>query len=438
MAYWRTLASLAIALIVTSVAQAQTYSVSEPNALEGFHHVQLSMTLTGTLKLWQDGRELLLRESATATHNYVERVLEAGSENDANKAARIYKDAKVVITVENDKLTRTLRPERTFLMALRDPKRDGLLIYCPKGNLTREELDVSDHFDTSAITGLFPAKQVAIGESWKLGNVTAQALCHLQGLSEHTLTAKLERFNGDVAIISVNGTASGIDLGASVNASVKATCQFDIKQRCLVGIEWTQKDDRGSGAVSPASSLEMTVKMARAPIEPVSELSDVLLVPVRDVEPGRDWTDLLYKDVKNRFQLVHSRDWQLVGRTDDHVVLRLLDAGEFIAQVSIAPWKKAESGKHLSPDEIKSIVANSPGWAQDTLIKAEEVKTPSGQWTYLVAGEGDLDGVRAVQYFYLIASASGNQTVLTFTMTPVQTQKLGSRDLEFVHGFVVP
>jgi hypothetical protein len=381
---------------------------------------------------------LTLKESASAAHDYVERVLETGPENAASKAARIYKDAKVVIAVENDKLTRTLRPERTFLMALRDPKRDGLLTYCPKGTLTRDELDVSDHFDTLAITGLLPAKDVAVGESWKLGNLTAQALCHLQGLSEHTLTAKLERVKDDVVTITVYGTAAGIDLGASVNANVKATCQFDIKHRCLVGVEWIQKDKRGPGPVSPASSMEMTIKMVRASVEPVSELSDVLLVPVRDVEPGRDWTDLLYKDVKNRFQVVHSRDWQLVGSTYEHVVLRLLDAGEFIAQVAIAPWKKAEPGKHLSPDEIKSIVANLPGWAQDTLIKAEEVKTPSGQWTYLVAGEGDLDGVRAVQYFYVIANSSGAQAVLTFTMTPAQTQKLGSRDLELVHGFVLP
>ena len=109
-----------------------------------------------------------------------------------------------------------------------------------------------------------------------------------------------------------------------------------------------------------------------------------------------------------------------------------------MAQVSIAPWKKAEPGKHLSPEDVKSIVANSPGWAQENLIKAEEIKLPSGQWAYLVAGEGDLDGVRAVQYFYLVAGLGGDQAVLTFTMTPGQTQKLGSRDLEFVHGFQLP
>jgi hypothetical protein len=92
----------------------------------------------------------------------------------------------------------------------------------------------------------------------------------------------------------------------------------------------------------------------------------------------------------------------------------------------------------LSPDEVKSIVANSPGWAQETLIKAEEVQLPTRQWAYLVAGEGDLDGVRAVQYFYLVAAPGGEQTMITFTTTPGQVQKLGSRDLEFVRGFALP
>jgi len=438
MAHWRTLTSLVVAVILASAAQAQTYSLREAPLVDSYHHVQLSMALTGTLKLQQEGRELFLKESATATHDFVERVLEGGAESTAGKAARVYKDAKVSIVVDADKQERTLRPERTFLMTQREPGSNGALTYCPKGPLTREELDVTDHFDTLAATGLLPAQEVAVGETWKLGNVSAQALCHLQGLSEHTLMAKLERVQNEVATFTVNGTATGIDLGAAVTATIKATCLFDTKKRCLVAVEWIQKDERGSGPVSPASALEMTIKLARTPIDPVNELSDVLLVPVRDIEPARDLTDLFFKDAKDRFELVHTRDWQLVGRSEEHVVLRLMDRGEFVAQASIAPWKKAEPGKHLSPEEVKSVVANSPGWAQDTLIKAEEVKLPSGQWAYLVAGEGDLDGVRAVQYFYLVAGPGGDQAILTFTMTPAQTQKLGSRDLEFVHGFMLP
>jgi hypothetical protein len=436
MANWRILASLMIVLTAARSAPAQTYTLSETPLVGSYHDVKLSLSLNGTLKLLQEGKEILLKESATATHGYVERLLAAGPEGTAGKSARIYKDARVSIFVEKDKLERSLRPERAFLVAQRG--RDGVLIYCPKGPLTREELDVTDHFDTLGITGILPSKNVAVGDTWKLGNATVQSVCHLQGLSEHSLTARLDRVQEYLAIFTINGSASGTDLGAAVTATVSATCRFDTKLNRLVSVEWTQKDERQAGPANPASVLEMTVKLTRTLVEPVNELSDVALVPVPGGQPPRDMTDLLFKDAKARFELQHARDWQLVGKTDAHIVWRLMDRGEFIAQVSVAPWKKAEPGKHMTPDEIKSIVANSPGWGQETLIKAEEVKLPSGQWAYLVAGEGDLDGVRAVQYFYVVASPAGEQAILTFSMTPAQTQKLGSRDLEFVQGFVLP
>jgi hypothetical protein len=406
--------------------------------VDSFHQVHISMDLMGTLKLHQDGREIVLKETATAVHDYVERLLEEGMEGTAGKAARTYREAKVSITVDAEKIERTLRPERRFVMAQRERGQDGVLAYCPKGHFTREELDVTDHFDTLAVSGLLPGKPVTIGETWKIGNVTTQALCHLQALSEHTLNAKLERVQGDVATITVTGKATGIDLGASVNVTVTATCRFDTKTHRLVSVDWVQKDERGPGPVSPASTLEIIIKLNRTPIEPVTELSDVLLVPVRDVTPERNWTDLYFKDAKARFELEHARDWQLVGRTDEHVVMRLMDHGELVAQVTIAPWNKSEPGKHLSADEFKSVAANSPGWDQETLIKAEETKLPNGQWAYLIAAEGDLDGVRAVQYTYLVAGPNGDQVVLTFTMTPTQTQKLGSRDVEFVQGLQLP
>ena len=87
-------------------------------------------------------------------------------------------------------------------------------------------------------------------------------------------------------------------------------------------------------------------------------------MPVPEGSPPRSMTDLTFKDIKNRFELRHAREWQVVGRGDAHTVLRLMDRGEFVAQVSIAPWQKAEAGKHLAGEDVKAIVANSPGWAR--------------------------------------------------------------------------
>jgi hypothetical protein len=436
MTRWRILATSAVVLFFTSTAHGQTYLLSEPNVPDCYERVELSMSLSGKLKLDQGGKDVALEETAVATHDFVERIVEIGAEGAATKAARLYKTANVDIQVDKDKLNRQLRPERMFVVAQRD--RDGLLSYCPQGPLTREEIDAVDHFDTFAISGLLPQKAVEVGQSWTPAAGAVQALCHFQGLSDNKLVCTLAGVKDDRATITVAGSAAGIDLGATVSATVQASCRFDLKSQRVVEVQWKQKDERAAGPVSPASELEIMVRVVRTTVDPVNELSDVALVPIPKGAPPREMTDLDCKDGDGRYTLRLGRDWQFVAKTKDHAVWRLMDRGEFIAQASVAIWKKAEAGKHLTPDEIKSIVANAPGWEQETLIKAGEVTLPSGQWAYLVAGEGDLDGVRAVQYFYVVAGPDGDQAMLTFTATPAQSQKLGTRDLEFVHGFQLP
>jgi hypothetical protein len=439
MTRWRTLVTL-VFLTLAGSAGAQTCSLVEGQLPDSHYRIQLTMELTGELKVQQDNKVVSLKTTASATHDYVERLLEAAADGTASRSARVYKDARVAIQVDQDKLQRSLRPERSFMVAQHD--RDQQLAYCPRGPLTREELDVTEHFDTLAVTGLLPGKDMKVGDTWKVNNATVQALCHLQGLAEHTLAGKLEQVKDDIAVFSIAGTAAGIDQGAAVKATVSATGRFDLKQRRLVDVRWNEADEREQGPVSPASSMKVETTLRRTPIDPPNELSDVALVtwpvPKNGVLP-QEMTDLHFKDPRGRFELRYARDWQVVGQTPEHLVLRLMDRGEFVAQVSIAPWKKAEPGKHMSEADFKETVAMSPGWEQDKLLKQPEVVAlHNGIWAYLVAAEGDLDGVRAVQYWYLLAGPGGDQAVLTFTMTSAQAQKLGSRDLELVRGFTLP
>src|SRR5262249_24597397 len=152
---------------------------------------------------------------------------------------------------------------------------------------------------------------------------------------------KLEQVAGDVATVSVSGTASGIDLGASLKVSVQGTYRFDLKARRLTALEWKQTDERQQGPVSPASAGSLTITLTRPPVESATEVNDVALVPVpRDAVPPEALTQLACADPKGRYELLHAREWQLVGRTDEHLVLRLMDRGEFVAQASLSPWKK--------------------------------------------------------------------------------------------------
>ena len=125
------------------------------------------------------------------------------------------------------------------------------------------------------------------------------------------------------------------------------------------------------------------------------------------------------------------------GFIGSHVVRRLLDRGDFVAQAVIAPYKPAGAGKHISPDEFRTVVAQSPGWQMEEMVDAAEVPTDAGRWCYRVTARGTMEGVPVVQSFYVLAAPSGEQMVVTFTMKPSHAGKVGTRDVALVNAIEI-
>ena len=438
MAAWRGLGSVAVLLLAVSLGRAQTYALIENVKVGDCFRFRLGMTLKGEIRVTKDGKPDSLPLVATATHVFPERVLDVDSKGLPQKTARLYESATAVITIGRDRSERGLRPQRRLQVA--EWHQDQSLIYCPAGSLTREELALtSEHFDTLGLTGLLPGKSVGLKDTWKIPEAVAQVLCGFEGITAQDLTCKLEEVKKNIARVSVKGTATGIDLGALTKLTIDAVYRYDLGKNRLVSLEWKQKDQRDQGPASPATTVESTTTLNREVIAEPSALSDVALVSVPDgLEPPASMTHLYYVDPKNRFDLVYAREWQTVGLTDDHLVLRFLDRGDFVAQVTITPWSRSRPGEHLSPEVFRQAMAKVPGWDQGEILQEGEVPAESGRWAYRISAMGQLDGIKVLQNFYLVAGPNGEQVVLAFTMTPSQAEKLGARDLSLAGSIDFP
>jgi hypothetical protein len=439
MAAWRTLASAVVALAWATTTQAQTYDLTEAPPADGTTRVQVKMILEGKVKVFQEGQAVTLNQAATASHEFVERVKKAGPDGLPVTAARLYQTARVSIRVGEDKTERTIRPERSLIVAQRS--KDTLIAYCPKGALTREELETIDHIDTMSIPGLLPGKKVNAGETWKVTNSVAQCLCHFDGLTEQDLTCKLESVTGNVAYVTFGGTATGIDLGASIKLTVRGNYRFDQASRRLTQFQWEQKEERDQGPASPGSQGEVTFGVTRTVTDSVPGLSDIALAvaPLDQDPPPARVTNLEHRDAKGRYELTHARDWTLVANDGPFLILRLMNRGEFVAQATIRPWKKADAGTHVAPDDFRAEMQAAPNWEQEKELSAEELKADAkGYWIYRVCSQGQLNDLEVMQYFYLVAGPSGEQVLITFTITPSQASKLESRDLDLVRGLTLP
>jgi hypothetical protein len=437
MAAWRIVATLVVLLAAARTGWTQTYPLAEPVKEGDCFRLRLDMTLQGEIKVHREGKPESLPLSAKASHEYPERVLVLGSTGLPEKVARIYEAASATVTAAGERSEKTLRKERQLFVAQRH--NDQPLTYSPAGPLTREELELTaEHFDTLGLTGLLPDKEVAVGDTWKVPNAVVQALCHFEGLTEQDLTGKLDEVKDNTAHVTVSGSASGIELGAQVKLKVQARYRFDLGSRRLTWLEWKQTDDRDQGPASPAMTAQCTTTITRAPIERPDRLADVALVSVPDgFKVPEQLTYLEYRDPKSRFDLGYARDWQVVGTPGDRVVLRLMDRGDFVAQATVTPWVQAAKGQHTPPDEFKTAMAGTPGWEAEKELQSGEVPA-EGRWIYRVSMLGQMDGIKVLQNFYLVAAPSGEQVVVAVTLTPKKADQLGSRDLSLVGSLEFP
>jgi hypothetical protein len=378
-------------------------------------------------------------QTAAATHDFLERVLLVGAQGLPEKTVRQYDQARVARTIEGQEYKEELRSDRRLLVVQRT--KDQTVVYTPAGLLTRGELDLTaGHFDTFHLTGLLPKRAVAVGETWKVANPIVQALCNFEGLTTQDLTCKLEEIKDDLASISFTGTASGIDLGAQAKLGISGSCRFDMKQKRLTHIEWKQKDEREQGPVSPALAFDINVQMSRTAIAEPEVLSDFKL---EGVPPGTEidppLLQLYHQDSRDRFEFAYDREWHITADTMEHFVMRLMVRGDWLAQVTVTPWSRAKEGEHLSPEQFQQEMAsNTPGWEEEQVLQSGEVPLEGGRYCYRISALGQLDGVKTMQIFYLLASPKGEQVVVTFTMRQAQAETFGNRDLALVGGFDFP
>jgi hypothetical protein len=425
-------------------AQAQTVTLAEAPLPKSCFRNELAMELTGKVTVQQEGKTITLKQTASARHEFLERVLEAKEVQDgvsiAEKSARLYHVAEATLAIESDVVKRSFRPGRTLMVSQRI---DGqLLTYCPQGIFTNEERELTEHFDTLALPGLLPGKSTAIGATWAIPSRVVLAACDLDGIVSGNLTGKLVKVQGDVAEGAVEGIVKGISMGAQVTTEIKARFAFELKEKRIVALEWNQHDERLQGPANPALIADVTYKLKRTPILEPGELNDIALVRVLSV-PAEKVSSILYREPKGRFELHHGRNWHLVGQDDKHVVLRLLsERGDFVAQATLTPYTKEAPGNMMDIDAFARLMADAPGWEQEENLLEKNAKVDvSGDSclkVYRVGATGKLAGVPAIQYFHLMTGLGGDQLLVTFTMDPKQAPNLSPHDLTFLRGITIP
>jgi hypothetical protein len=349
---------------------------------------------------------------------------------------RYYTEAKAANTFGGESSKRELSAERRLTVAVRAATET--LHVCPVGPFTRDELDlVGDHFDTLALPLLLPNKELKAGETWAVADSGCQHACQFDGLAKNNLKGTLSGVKAGVASFTVSGTAEGVEMAAGVKVSVTASGTFDVASGRITGLIWEQTDDREAGPASPATEVKATWTIKRAALadEP-KELSAEARAKVPADKVPVEMTRLQHAGGK--YTLTYPREWVTVGSTADHLVLRLIVAGEPSAQATVSVWKKADKGGHSTASEFRELIGKIPGWEPGDTATEGEVPAAEGRWVYRWSAKGKQDGSAVVQTFYLIAGPNGEQVTIGILSDEAKAAKLAEREAELLGGVTFP
>ena len=422
-------------LLCSAPAFAQTVKLGEDLQPGEYHRYELELSVGGKLKI---GKAEGLPLRAEASHRFVERIEATDARGGAGKVIRHYDKAKSTTVVGGEKSARELAADRRLTFAGRTDS--GTLHYSPLGPLSRDELElIAEHFDTMVLAGLLPNKEIKVGETWALVSEATQYACQFEGITKNELTGTLVSVEAGVARFTIAGKAEGVEAGAATKTAVLASGAFDLKSSRITELNWEQTDDRGQGPASPAAEVTATVKLTRAvlPEEP-KELS----IAVREKFPAGkvppEATLLRHADPDGKYSFIYPREWVIVGRTDEHLVIRLVEKAEFIAQVTLSAWKKAEPGRHATAEEFKASFAKLPGWEPAETTEDGAVTAPAGHWLYKVGAKGKQNGTEVLQTFYLFAGPNGDQIAVTVVASPDKGGKTTAREGQLLGAIVFP
>jgi hypothetical protein len=131
--------------------------------------------------------------------------------------------------------------------------------------------------------------------------------------------------------------------------------------------------------------------------------------------------------------LLHDRNWHALWDDPRLMVLKRLEGGQVVAQCNLAVGPAVGKGRHQDPLQFRSDIRSALKQRFVQFLGAGEVDgDPAGGFRYKVGVQGREGDLGVVWYYYLVASPSGDQLLVTFTLAEEHARAFGDQDREMI------
>ena len=320
--------------------------------------------------------------------------------------------------------------------------------WLPDSFVTRAERDLLVvPFDPAWQDLLRPPPAAGVETSWTLATEELAGLLCIDTVTTGSVMATVERIEEACLVISLEGGITGGVDGVPTSIDLTASYRWDAsaadgarERSGLITLTARMHEQRQAGHVTPGLNIEAVIETTRrwgatAAAEPEEAPAEQAGGPCRPRRgPGRPGS-LWLTDPRGRFDLVYDARWRPIQQQADQTVLRLIDRGRLLGQVSIIPLPPAAESPSLAAFQ-RDIERSLDGQFNHLVVAAESVRS-NGTRILRVASDGEADGLPFRWIHYHLTGIHGTPATLSFMVESGLLERFGEADQLLVDGFTV-
>ena len=342
-------------------------------------------------------------------------------------SVRQYNLAKSKMKIGKDERMPELASELQTIVCSVD--RDNVSLFSPHGSLRGEQLLLIEDLpgNTLTIDRLLPNTEVAIGESWKIGDSVLRSFLSIDAVIASNVEAVLTAVADDMAMVDVIGDISGIYLGASTEMSVRAKFQFDLSSKRINWLGVIIEENRTIGHVGPGLEHVAKLQVKISPLDTPQVLTDAAMMVISTL-PSSAVLQLKYDGGKGPWRFSHDRTWYVYQDDPQTTVLRKLVDGELVAQCNVADMGTVDLQTMSTIEKFQQDLVAGLGNSFGKVAAAGEYTDRQGYKIYKVLLDGMVDDLALRWIYHLITDKNGRQSVVVFVVEASMLDQFGNAD----------
>jgi len=410
-------------------ADGETYLLHGKHPAGDLQQVRAELEVGGKLKVIDQKKEHVLKMSVMAEFSYHERWQQGNPQQLSGlRSVRYYQPTKATLKVEDKQEEPQLREDRRLIAIDSGPDQRPNL-YSPSGPLTRDELDLLDIPGNSLLLyTVLPAEAVPLRAKWKAPAECWAAILGLDVVGHTDVESTLAKIDNETALIESQGSLIGAIGGVSTEIELRANCLFELKTGKISHFGLAFHEKRAIGPISPGLDVVSRLRVTLTPLTESADLSPEKLKNV-PVEPNPVVLLLSYQH-PGAYKFHYDRDWYVFKETPTALILRRLEAGEFLAQCNVtsgvAPAKDDQVNLQTFQDQVRKALGKN----FQAFKEVEQVPTTTSRRIYRLAADGMTDMVPVHWIYFLVLDDTERRVVFTLTTEPRHLPRIGESDYQ--------